>query len=533
MRKIITLLAILFMWSGLVSQELSRSEIRKLKRDFKSEYKQNVKDGWDIVIPPEESAPEVVEAFAPEADVSNWGERTLLPQEIRDRIRKECTGRGVFKVFDTGSDLDHPYLQKGKREGSNYSGSETDADLHGHSTHVTGIIVGQGFGLAWDLVDMGLWTYEAVKFLGDSGAGSWASLVSAIRTEDEENKILEAQKVDVVVNGSFSGPASNKVVDDALESSSALGVNYFFASGNDAGDVNYPARSPYGMAIGSLDQSLTKSSFSSYGPELWLTMPGRSIRSTYKGKTLADLSGTSMAAPFASGAAAIALSRWPGQLKTQEDLSEYMAKVATDLGEPDKDDLYGWGVNYIIGILDTDPGKIDDPDPPVEICDNGIDDDLDGLTDCDDPDCKESDLCPELPPQKDERTLTYPIGETFSVRWRPNGGEFKTLYFRVQVEVKTKFFADYAYDLAIESLKSHYRSRWYFLSSDADYRDAGYYVAFFYQLIEKDSGVKIVALEGWDDDQRPIFLDDKDLKSRKGKVLGLFGVKDDCITKIN
>ncbi|NNK81473.1 MAG: hypothetical protein HKO93_08230 [Flavobacteriales bacterium] len=43
-------------------------------------------------------------------------------------------------------------------------------------------------------------------------------------------------------------------------------------------------------------------------------------------------------------------------------------------------------------------GKFDNPAPyvsPVEICDNGLDDDGDGLTDCYDPDCNGSGLCPD------------------------------------------------------------------------------------------------------------------------------------------
>ncbi|MGB5314406.1 MAG: hypothetical protein WBN56_00255 [Robiginitalea sp.] len=39
---------------------------------------------------------------------------------------------------------------------------------------------------------------------------------------------------------------------------------------------------------------------------------------------------------------------------------------------------------------------IDDEEIPVEICDDGVDNDGDGLTDCEDPDCE---LAPECTPE--------------------------------------------------------------------------------------------------------------------------------------
>ncbi len=44
-------------------------------------------------------------------------------------------------------------------------------------------------------------------------------------------------------------------------------------------------------------------------------------------------------------------------------------------------------------VSESDPGDSDAPGPAPEECGNGIDDDLDSLTDCADPECSSLDLC--------------------------------------------------------------------------------------------------------------------------------------------
>lgn len=53
-----------------------------------------------------------------------------------------------------------------------------------------------------------------------------------------------------------------------------------------------------------------------------------------------------------------------------------------------------WG-NVSVG---QDGGQDCGSEPLFEICDNSLDDDGDGLTDCDDGDCADSSVCQEDPP---------------------------------------------------------------------------------------------------------------------------------------
>lgn len=523
-----------FVIGDLAGQATPR-EIRQIERDVKKIYKQQQKENWDVIIPPIESAPDQILSSAQIAAIENWGEQTLLPAAIRQRIRQECTGRGVFKIFDTAADLDHEYLQKGKREGDNYSTSPGDQDIHGHSTHVTGIMVARGFGLAWDLVDMGLWQYEAVKILNDSGSGSFSGIVNAVKTEDIENAQLIKSGQAVVVNGSFSGgSAKYGPMEDALQASTNLGVNYIFAAGNDAGDVNYPANSEFGMATAALAKDLSLASFSSFGPELQGAMPGSQIYSTWKAQDFASLSGTSMASPFLASAVGIAHARWPGKIKGQLAMAKYLAAVATDLGDPGKDDKYGWGINYIIGILDTDPDQIGQ-EPKKEICDNGQDDDGDGLTDCDDPDCKGASNCQEepdpdpdpdpKPPTREARSLIFPMPESYQVYWKARSDEgMQPIVFKINVEFKTKLYTPQAYDLIEQETADHFKNRWYVFKDPSDYRDAAKGITKFYQVILKkeDIDASIVWIKAWDVDGRPIELDGNELKKGNGAVSDFF-----------
>jgi len=51
-------------------------------------------------------------------------------------------------------------------------------------------------------------------------------------------------------------------------------------------------------------------------------------------------------------------------------------------------------VNICVNVNDNDQQRIfEEPGPPVEICDNGIDDDLDGQTDCSDTECRQTPFC--------------------------------------------------------------------------------------------------------------------------------------------
>ena len=339
-----------------------RPEYRKLLREYKRKPAKRFGQD-DIVLDPIEQIPTDRLGLFEVAAATNWGEQLLLPDSLWQRLRDRATGKVVIKVGDTG-EAQHVDLQRGLMTGTNYTTDTDRYDGNGHSTHVGGIIAGSGFGLADPLFDKGLARIKFCKVLSNGGSGSFSWVANMIKAEDAENRDLIAAGTAVVANFSLGGGTTSVAeVEAALQASTALGVVYCVAAGNTGGPVNYPGNSRYVTGVSSLDQTLTISSFSSRGPEVEQTAPGRNILSTYKGNTYATLSGTSMATPFQTALTAIAMSVYPTKLRNQSDVDAYFQKISADIGTPGKDDLYGWGLIYVKAILDTDPGGVTPPNP--------------------------------------------------------------------------------------------------------------------------------------------------------------------------
>jgi subtilisin family serine protease len=287
----------------------------------------------------------------------------LIPPAIRARIRTECKYPVVVKVFDTAFLIDHQDMQKGQLPGKNYTSDPNGPDIHGHGTHVAGIIGCKTLGIAWDLVDIGLLRIQPTQVLNQNGSGNFNGIASAETSEltDAKQRIAAGERV--IHNYSLGGgTALVPNVEAALKASSEAGVVHVAAAGNNGGAVIYPAISQYMIAVSAFDQGQNLAGFSSRGPLVETSKPGVAIFAAYKNNTYATLSGTSMAAPFMAGAIAIAMSKW-AQLKNIHDVRAYLEKVATDLGAPGRDDLFGWGVLFIQAILDTAPDGGDPPPP--------------------------------------------------------------------------------------------------------------------------------------------------------------------------
>lgn len=351
---------------GEVAKEYRR-EYRARLTEYAKTYEQLKAEGYDIILDDLSSVPTAVSIPTVSAQ-TNWGEQILLPADVRARVLNECTRKVVIKITDTGGKLSHPDLQQGQIPGKSYTGEALLEDGNGHATHVAGIIAGRDLGLAYELVKKGILQFKPVKILNDGGGGSFAWTANAYASERSEDVALKSAGTSVIYSGSFGGgTAIIGSVETELQKSTDAGVIFVFASGNTGAAVNYPAMSPLVIACGSLDQSLIVSNYSSRGPEVTGAMPGRNINSTYKGGVYATLSGTSMATPFLSAAAAIAVSKWgPGLLPNTAAMKAYLTRIATDIPPAGRDDAAGWGVVFIRAILDTQPSGTPPPPPPVD-----------------------------------------------------------------------------------------------------------------------------------------------------------------------
>lgn len=176
------------------------------------------------------------------------------------------------------------------------------SDCNGHGTHVAGSVAGATYGVAKGA------TVVPVRVLDCNGSGYNSDVVAGL----DWIVANHAAGAPAVANLSLGGGAST-AVDTALQSVMNDGVTAVVAAGNSAVDAcnASPARVPAAVTVAASDSSDRQASFSNFGSCVDLYAPGVSIASTYhtSSTATASMSGTSMAAPHAAGAAALLLSQ--------------------------------------------------------------------------------------------------------------------------------------------------------------------------------------------------------------------------------
>lgn len=251
-------------------------------------------------------------------------------------------------VVDTGISNSHPDLSANLKGGVNFvlqkgrTNPSAWNDDNGHGSHVAGIIAAANNSVGVIGVAHSADLY-AVKVLDRNGSGYLSDVISGI--EWAMNNGMQ------VVNMSLGSSSDLQSMHDAVTAARNAGVTLVVAAGNSGGAVSYPGAYPEVVAVSATDSNNLLASFSSRGPEVDLAAPGVNIYSTYKGTGYATLSGTSMATPHVTGAAALILNTPAGTYDINGngkwDPAEVQQKLqdrATDLGAAGFDNLYGWGL---------------------------------------------------------------------------------------------------------------------------------------------------------------------------------------------
>jgi subtilisin len=231
-------------------------------------------------------------------------------------------------VIDTGIDLKHPDLNV--VGGKNCSTGRSYADGNGHGTHVAGTIGAKdnGIGVVGVVPGARLWS---VRVLDNSGNGAWSSIICGI------NFVMQNARTIKIANMSLGGEGTDTGCNDgglhqAICNAVKAGVTFVVAAGNESGDAanHVPAAYDEVITVSALadfdgiagglsaptcrtDEDDTFADFSNYGADVDMIAPGVCIYSTWKGKSYATLSGTSMATPHVAGAAALYIANNPGK----------------------------------------------------------------------------------------------------------------------------------------------------------------------------------------------------------------------------
>lgn len=237
------------------------------------------------------------------------------------------SGRTIVAVIDSGVDYTHPDLaaniwtNRGEIAGNGIdddrdgyiddvhgwdfaNNDNNPMDDHGHGTHVAGIIGAVGNngvgvdGVNWKVQIMPL------KFLTASGTGNLSNAIRALNFAVAHGA--------TVSNNSYSGGGYYQAFYDAVKAAQAKGHIFVAAAGNNSVNTDsspaYP--SSYNLdnivSVAAVDRNDNLASFSNYGVgTVDIAAPGVNIYSTYKNNNYITMSGTSMAAPFVTGAIAL------------------------------------------------------------------------------------------------------------------------------------------------------------------------------------------------------------------------------------
>lgn len=223
------------------------------------------------------------------------------------------TGSGVkVAVIDTGIDRDHPDLDANLAGCVNFIYSwQTCEDDNGHGTHVSGIIAAENndFGVVGVAPNAKIYS---LKVLDRRGSGYLSDIIEALDWAVANNM--------QIVNMSLGTSVDVISFHEAIKRVNSAGIVQVAAAGNSgpgANTVNYPAAYPEVIAVSATDSSNNVPSWSSRGPEVDLAAPGVNVYSTYLKGKYQTLSGTSMAAPHVTGAAALRLFLKPGEAPFQ------------------------------------------------------------------------------------------------------------------------------------------------------------------------------------------------------------------------
>jgi subtilisin family serine protease len=195
-------------------------------------------------------------------------------------------------------------------------------DDYGHGTHTSGIAAAAGdnalgvAGLGWSTKIM------ALKFINYEGGGTDADAIECIDYAVREK--LEHGVNVVAINASWGGGAANPFLRRAINAAGEAGIVFVASAGNDAEDndrsPHYPSSldCPTLVSVAATAPDGRLAYFSNWGRvSVDLAAPGEDILSAMPDGRYERWSGTSMAAPFVTGAVALCAARYPGETAEQ------------------------------------------------------------------------------------------------------------------------------------------------------------------------------------------------------------------------
>lgn len=301
----------------------------------------------------------------------------------------------VVAVIDTGVFLGHEDLSgqllpgydfvRGRAGGADPGDPSRLGQSTWHGTHVAGTVAAatdnlKGVaGVSWGARIL------PVRTLGEDGGTLYDTLqgVRYAAGMNNDSGSVPARPADVI-NLSLGGGSFVQAHADFFQEIRNRGIFVIAASGNNGGEVGFPAAYPAVFAVGATDAVNQRAPYSSSGDALDFVAPGGDMRVDRTGdgygdgilSTLVDdtsgspqsvyafYQGTSMATAVASGVAALARSVQPGL--APDLFAQWMesGRITDDIAPAGWDSATGWGQINALKVLEAAGGDAVDEIPP-------------------------------------------------------------------------------------------------------------------------------------------------------------------------
>lgn len=286
----------------------------------------------------------------------SWGADRIKADDFIGRMSDGQRGNAVtVAVIDTGVTSSHEALSGRMVAGTGMHNGGSSEDGNGHGTHVAGIIADSTRGTKVQIMP--------IQVLDANGQGSNLTIAAGIQWAMQHGAN--------VINLSLGGydPSSSHYLDSVIQKAIDAGIVVVAAAGNDNASTDRfcPAHVNGVICVSAVDANDKKASFSNYGSNVSLAAPGVNIKSAGRSGYV-SMSGTSMAAPYVSAAAALVKATDMGA--TPASVKQALQNASDDRGSSGWDSYYGSGVlnlaNVSTGQENTPPPETSAPETKPE-----------------------------------------------------------------------------------------------------------------------------------------------------------------------
>ncbi|MFC2062522.1 S8 family serine peptidase [Chloroflexota bacterium] len=270
----------------------------------------------------------LTESQAPVSSDPCVGQQWGLSQIQAPEVWPVTTGSPeiLVAVLDTGIDRKHPDLAGKVAAENNFTDNPTPSDVNGHGTHIAGIIAANtGIGTVGIVPEVKLMN---AKVASDNGRCETSALAEGIIWAVDNG----ADILNISIQISDSSPELQHAVDYAWE----RGVVIIAAAGNSASNLpTYPAGYGNCIAVAAVKQDNALVSLSNRGDWVDVAAPGFDIYSTLPDSSYGYKTGTSFAAAYVTGIAALLLdviTDTNGDGKLNDEVREAIEAGCQDIG---------------------------------------------------------------------------------------------------------------------------------------------------------------------------------------------------------